>query len=340
MRIYIPDPAEFFGFLERAGLEYVALTGPDTGAVMILAEDLAMAQIGLRYHAYRAGQGVLCDVYSVTGDDYGDYLGHSFYPEALAHRLLDGRRPSGAGTALPDMYVPAPRAHLLALAYHLAYRLGEESGLALAEHRETSHAAQLDALARDAGIDLPHTLLDFHEFLKKEGAEIPYDVLVSYIQQDGASPFRSLLAAGQKGEMTLFLLRAAAVRTGAASALISLMRHQYKTIVVKDIPLLDQLRHARRFGGRPAVAVVAYDPQPIPATEDSRAENPDVFNQRRFITRDWRDAFIENTGAPAHIDPVWAADNEALAITTLPLFFSRHEQQDIFHRLAILREDA
>ncbi len=356
MRVYIPDMTEFFSWMDRAGLQYVVLRSfegydkgyPAHGAkedIDLLVEDIALPQIGLRYHKVGKKQGVKCDFYNISGADHGGYLGHSYYPKALAEMALETRR-----LWKDKFYVPGAMAHLLTLLYHIVYHKAEVSKLEIYEERESKYKSAVDNLTRELGIELPHTLWDFHTYLKKNNADIPYDVLITYMQNDfvrrkkGVQMLYCLLGAEQKGELNLFVIRSSAVETGTHEHLIRFLREHYQTIVVKDIPLMARLTQSGKMrggkwrrGGRPAVAVVVFDPKPTPTTAEDRKIHPFVFNSRQFVKRGWRDWFTEKTGLKASTNPIHSTDNEAEAIAHLPLFFSTHEQEDILIRLADLR---
>lgn len=357
MRVYIPDMDEFFGWMDKVGLQYVVLRGflgyeqgyPAHGAkedIDLLVEDVALLQIGLRYHKFGKKQGVKCDIYNVSGTDHGGYLGHAYYPRALAEMALDDRR-----MWKNRFYVPSARAHLLTLIYHIAYQKAEGSKLAIDTPQESKYKAELDMLTAELGIDLPHTLMDFHTLLKKERVSIPYDVLVTYVQNDYAKThvrvglFYSLLVAEQKGEMNLFVIRSIAVETGAHLELLRFLRQNYEMIIVKDIPLVTRLTQSGKMrggkwrrGGRPEIAVVVFDTHPTPTTDADRQNHPYVLNARQFVKRGWREWFTEKTGSKASANPIHSTDNEAEALAHLPLFFSAHEQEDILHRIVERRE--
>lgn len=356
MRVYIPDMDDFFRWMDSVGLQYVVLRGfrhfdqayPAHGAkedIDLLVEDLALPQIGLRYHKFGKKQGVKCDFYNVSGDNHGGFLGHAYYPRALAEEVLSSRR-----MWKDKFYVPGAKAHLLSLIYHIAYQKAEGSKLTLREPKESKYKEELDALTAELGIELPHTLLDFHALLKKENCALPFPALVSYIQNDFTRHFKHvglfycLLAAEQKGEMNLFVIRDIARKTGTHTDLIRFLREHYQVLLVKDIPLSDRLLRAGKMrggkwkrGGKPVIAVLVYDPAPIATTDDDRKIHPYVLNARQFVKRGWREWFTEKTGEKASANPIHSTDNEAEAIGHLPLFFSAHEQEDILDRLARLR---
>ena len=250
------------------------------------------------------------------------------------------------------VFVPDSRSYLLSLIYHLAYQRAEESGFDIsdpAKSRGAKHYDEVAALAKEQGISLPLTLMGFHRFLKESGHGVAYLTLASTLQdhfrRKRKSLFLARVCAEEAGEMNLFIIRGLAVAKKAHGELIRRLRAHYAVLAVKDIPWAVRLTKGARMrgakwnrGGLPAIAVVVFDPRPVVTSENDRERiSPFVFNSRRSLTIYLKEWFIKTSGASAFADPVDCADNEAEALGCLPLFFSGHEQEDIFGRLSEMR---
>lgn len=360
MRIFVPDLTEFFTWLEKEGHTYVVLRGfldfdkgyPRPGTkqdVDLLVEDAANEPIRKRYGRYKRKQGVICDVYGVTSKAHGRYVERPYYPKALAEYTLAGRR------KWKNMfYVPAARAHLLSLIYHLAYQKKQErSGIDISDpalSAGSKYCREIDHLTAETGIALPCTLSAFHALLKKEGYAIPYEHLVSTLQDQFHHEYKDLflaqVCAGEKGELNMYVIRKVSVDQKTHADLINALRKHYTVLAVKDIPLMTRVMKSRKMrggkwrrGGQPCIAVIVFDPHPIPRSGDDGKNHPFVFNARQFIKTEIREWFTKTTGLHPKENPIHSTDNEAEAVGHLPLFFSRHEQDDIFHRLADLRKN-
>ncbi len=363
MRIYIPDMTEFFAWMDRVGQAYAVLRGfqhfdhgyPAHGAkedVDLLVADAALPLIVEKYGATRKSKGVKCDLYSVTGAQGGGYLGQAYMPAALAREVLDGRR-----LWKNIFYVPGARAHLLSLLYHITYQKAGLSKLPMEGAGPSKYQAEIDSLTTELGIDLPHSLSAFHDFLKTAHFSATPEVLAAYVQNDYAravkmkgkghkhvQPFYCRLFAEQKGEMNMFVIRDIAIRTGTHEKFIEMLRQHYEIMLIKKIPWLQKLTQSRKMrggkwsrGGKPGIVVLVYDRDPIATSSEDRKIHPYVFNNRQFVKRGWREWFTQETGSKPSANPIHSTDNEAEAVAHLPLFFSETEQQEIFHRLAEIR---
>lgn len=338
-----------------AGHGYVVLRGfmdfpkhgfPLPGAkqdIDLLVDDAALAAIRQRYGHYRRRQGVKCDIYNVTGGADGGWLGHPYFPQALAQESLAERR---LWRGL--FYVPPARQHLLGLAYHIAYQKAETSGIDSSDPEKSGgskYLAELGMLCAELNITLAYTLFALHELLKKAGYSAPVPILNAILRNDFAhhrkSFFLASVCAEQKGEMNLFVIRGVAVAKNTQQHFLDALRSQYEIIAIKEIPLLTRFvksRHMRggkwRFGGRPRIAIVVWDPNPIPVTGGNNKAHPFVFNSRQFFKPALREWFTKTTGARPKLNPLHSTDNEAEAIGHLPLFFTELEQAEIFRVLA------
>ncbi|ROT97991.1 hypothetical protein [Histidinibacterium lentulum] len=167
---YIPPALGVRGFFEAlkdAGTPHVVLRWfedlPRVGRghdVDILVSDEGMATIEALLSTWPRGQKI--DVFSVTGANGG-----GFRPDLLSGGV-PGFPPSRAAEILATRIrdpgpwsVPAPRQHLLGLAYHAVYLKGYQSGLAPdggtppRQEGSRDYAAVLRGLAPGAGVALP-----------------------------------------------------------------------------------------------------------------------------------------------------------------------------------------
>jgi hypothetical protein len=357
LRVYIPDMTEFFAWMEQSGHGYVVLRGfsgfadayPGHGAkedVDLLVADEAVLPIQTRYRSVLKRRGVKCDVYSVSGHGHGGYLGLPYYPSAFAAETIATRR------RFRDLfYVPDARHHLLSLLYHIAYQKMEASKIHIddpAQSAGSKYIAEIDALCAETGDSLAHSLTAYHDFLRDAGLAPSYDVLAAYVQNQFAHDVKSMFMARLfhefSGEMNMFVIRGVAVETGTHTALIDMLREHYKTILIKDIPFVTRAMESGKMrggkwrrGGRPHIVVLVFDPHPQETTEEDRKVHPFVFNSRQFAKRGFREWFTKTTGRKPSANPLHSTDNEAEAVGHFPLFFSAHEQEDIFLRLKEMR---
>jgi len=360
MRLYIPDMTDFFAWMDAQGYRYAVLRSftkfdqgyPALGGkedIDMLVEDRALMPVYARYHAIGRKSGVKCDLYNATGADRGGYLGGSYYPPALAEEILSTRR-----RWKNLFYVPGAMAHLRSLLYHVAYHKAELSKMHLDDETQSQaskYIPDIKALMEETGVSgIPMTLMGIHAWLKSQGLGLSPEALARFAQNDFSRLWKHVgmlycqIAAEQKGEMNLFVIRSVAVETETHHDLINFLREHYQILVVKDLPLVNRVLRGRRMrggkwrrGGYPAIAVIVYDENPVATTAEHRKVHPFVLNGRQFVKREWREWFTKKTGKKASANPIHSTDNEAEALAHLPLFFSPHEEEDLLDRLARLR---
>lgn len=360
MRIFVPDMAELFGWLEQSGWRYVVLrnapafaTGwPAVGGkedVDLLVEDAALAAIREKYVKVGRRGGVKCDFYDVSGTGEGAYCGEAYYPRPLAELMLADRE-----RFADRFYVSAPKGYLYGLMYHIAYQKAERSKIDRVDpekSRDSKYLPELRDLMTRSGIEVSISLSDFDEALHLAGLQPTRRqlaaILVNDFSRDVKSRFLADTADRPEGEMNLFVIRRIALKKGLVDAMAERIREHYEVIAETDIPWFTRVKTSKRMrggkwrrGGHPVRALVVWDPAPIPTTEDERKVHPFVFNGRQFMKRSLREWFAEVTGLDPWHNPLHSTDNEAEAMGHLPLFFSPNECEAIYARMAALRGEA
>ncbi|MBP7704252.1 MAG: hypothetical protein KA105_03065 [Caulobacter sp.] len=357
MRIFVPDMAELFSWLEQSGWKYVVLRNapafvssyPPVGGkddVDLLVEDAALAPIKEKYGRYRRRQGVKCDFYDVSGTGEGTYCGEAYYPRALAELMLNERE-----RFADRFHVAAPKGYLYGLIYHIAYQKAERSKIDREDAEksgESKYVPELRDLMARSEIELPLTLTAFDDELTRVGLRPTYRqlaaILVNDFSRDVKSRFLAQACDRFEGEMNLFVIRKIALKKGLVEAMADRIREHYDVIAETDIPWMVRMKTSKRMrggkwrrGGHPVRAMVVYDPSPNPTTEEDRKVHPFVFNSRQFMKRGLRDWFAETTGLDPWHNPLHSTDNEAEAMGHLNLFFSPAERDAIYDRLAVIR---
>ncbi len=357
MRVYVKGMDEFFSWMDEKNWAYVVLRNGDELArgfpkpgskndVDLLVSDPAVEPIRTKYGPVSKSSGVKCDVYSVSRGLGADFLGHAYYPEALAQSVLRNRVRHAAG-----FYVPSPQDWLDSLIYHVAYQKAESSGFTYDDPQpgaKTKYVAELHGLMLKTGIQLELTLKAFHEHLIRRGYAAEESRLISYVQNDFAHHRKSRLFAELlnhgPGEMNLFVIRSSAVRHKAHLHLIKWLRRHYRFLLVKSVDWHARLIRSREMrgnkwsrGGKPWIAIVVFDPKPCATSSADRKIHPFVFNSTQFVKREMREWFIKNHPVRPSINPIHSTDNEAEAIGHFPLFFQKAEEDRIYRRLAAAR---
>ncbi len=346
MAIRLDAARELYGWLNGQGKPYVVLPFPGDGPMDLLADDALVADLNGLLSAKRARGASLFKVYGVEGAHGSDYLGFTLFPEPLARRTLRQRIRAPEGC-----YAPSPEDRADTLAYHLTYHRSEQSGIHWRDPAENEDGPGVAAMLRAldaAGLAMPLTQRALHNPLVARGFGVTPQRRRAYIANDfryGRKVFfHARLLHQLPGEMNLFVIRDTAVKYAMHEWLVERLREIYEIIIVKPVPWLTRMRLRRRmrrgnwrYGGKPRFAVVVFDRQPRPASEDQRHLHAFMFNAKQLIKQEWREWFVRNTAAPKTADPIHSTDNEAEAGALLELFFSADEQAAIFSRLCELR---
>jgi hypothetical protein len=334
-RHFIPPSLGIAGFLralEEKGIRYVVLRWfedlpelpPGEDLDLLVADDdveqvraLASSRPGL----------VPCDLYSVSGRPGTAYRNMAYFPPALAEGILE-RAVRHRGR----YRIPSPRDHFLSLSYHALYHKGAASGLPsrLLESQdapEHDYAAVLGELARALGIDVSLTLEDLDEYLATEGWRPPLDTLGRLARRNAWVGRRIAgLAAGDTQEyrgLVVFLVRRRAVELGFADEIAERLAARGFEIVLRRTLSPDAAervrRHARganwergpypRSGGPPALALVAFDPSPLPPTRAQEAEHPGLENARILAKTAIRDALNARLPEDEHCNWLHSSDH-------------------------------
>jgi hypothetical protein len=337
---------ELYGWLNGQGHSYVVLSLLAGGPIDLLVDDALIAGLNGFLSAKRGRGGPRVRVYGVEGADGSDYLGFALLPEALARRMLRRRIRGPEGC-----YAPSPEDHADALAYRLIYQQSEQSGIHWrdpAENQDGPGVAAMRKAMDAAGLATPLTQRALHNHLVAGGFGVTPERLRAYIAndlRDGRKVFFHARLLNQlPGEMNLFVIRETAVKYAMHEWLVERLREIYEVITIKPVPWLTRMRVRGRMrrgnwrhGGKPRFAVVVFDHQPRPTSEDQRHLHAFVFNAKQLIKQEWREWFVNNTAAPKTADPIHSTDNEAEAGALLELFFTADEQAAIISRLRDLR---
>lgn len=359
MRIFIPSMTDFFTFMDHKNFSYVFLRGiesfengfPAWGSkkdVDLLVDDRAIEELYAQYGAIKKTKGVKCDIYSPSGHLDSGYLGFPYFPERLAHEMLNSRR-----MHKDKFYVPSAKARLKSLIYSVTYHKGSVSKIHINDATQSSKSKYIPELSRlmdQTNIQIPFTLIDFHKYLQSENLAISYDRLVAYVQNDFKHHrkdhfFARIMHDMVDGEMNLYFIRKTTVKNGRTEQFLNHLREHFEIVYQKNVPFwtrLLKMKHIRgnkwRRGGKPYIAVVVYDHNPTPLSEEEKTNQPHVLNRNQFNKQQWRLDFVENNPVKKSANPIHSTDNEAEAVGHFPLLFDASEQAKVFSRLKEIRD--
>lgn len=143
----------------------------------------------------------------------------------------------------------------------------------------------------------------------------------------------------RKGEMNLFVVRDIATRQeGGVEMVMNELSKHYKILHSQRISWKFRWFKAHTIrggkwkrGGKPKIAVIVFDPEPIEIVNENDASHthPFVFNARQFFKPEFREAFSRRFKINPKLNPLHSADNEFEALEHLPFLFSGDEVKQI-----------
>lgn len=305
----------FREFNER-GIEYVVLRWfeklpslkPNEDIDMLIADDSLEEAL----EVLQSQPGIQpCDVYSESGLARSDYCGTPYYPAPVARRLLEG-----AVLHNGLCRVPNPEDYFHSLAYHAVYHKGPGSDLPRTANGDTpggkgshDYRTVLQAMASKLGVSAEISLEGLHEYLQAHGwgpsAEMLGRLAVAcpknqWLQSLAARLDRHVVDQG----LAVFVVRKQAVDEGHGDFIIEMIRESGFDILAAKQLTDEEIEFAaartrggnwsqggpfQRSGGPPALAVIAYDRDPLPLDKKQRRRFPERTNARIFIKETIRD---------------------------------------------------
>jgi len=181
LRLRIGDFHAFIRALNQNGVDYVVLRGlhdgnpsPDEDVDFMLKASHILKII--RTAAGFPGS-IPCDIYF---DTYQSVECYPYYPPVFALKILGKKVKNNQ-----DCYVPDAYHHLVSLLYHITYHKGLTKGFNRDDGKMTPESKYYDtiiSLIESNGFEnrFELSLSGFHQFLKNENVNMPYDMLVKW----------------------------------------------------------------------------------------------------------------------------------------------------------------
>lgn len=215
----------FLGFLHDKGVNYVVLRffeklpmlyreGGDLD-LLVADEDERAVKNFLQLNPGSIG----VDVWTVSRTTFNDI---TYYPPALARKILEGAVDGPAGSR-----IPLPKDAFLALAYHVVYHKGPFAGvpseiteIVVNKSPENDYGGVLSRMADDLGIDVDITMEALDEYLAREGWRPHFDTLAKIAPKNKWvwQRFFSSAASNEVG-LGIFLLKKKAFTARAVDAI-------------------------------------------------------------------------------------------------------------------------
>lgn len=240
----IGDFQAFVRALNQNGVDYAVLRGlhdgnptPDEDVdFMIKASHIHKI---IRVAACFPGS-IPCDIYF---DTYQSVECYPYYPPAFAVKILESRVKNKQACYVPDAY-----SHLVSLLFHITYHKGLIKGFDRSNGKITPESKYYDTimfLIECNGLEgrFELSLDGFHQFLKNENLNMPYDMLVKWpirnetidaiTEMEGRSLREELPA--DKENLVVFIIRDDAARADIIEFIEGAISDNYSILFSKEL---------------------------------------------------------------------------------------------------------
>jgi hypothetical protein len=276
-----------------------------------------------------------CDVYSESGLAGSAYCGTPYYPPKVARWILDGAVRHNGLCKVPNAWD-----YFHSLAYHAVYHKGAsshlEAGNSLPKAKGTpehDYAGILRNMSEQLEIRSQISLEGLHAHLQRNGWGPSPEMLVRLAGACPSNGWLTTLAGRQEPHLhnqglTVFVIRREAVRRSLAEQIIGEIEKSGFEILATSELLPEEVEQAaarsrggnweagepyQRPGGPPAIAVIAYDRQPLPPSRRQRRKFPQRTNARIFVKESIRDAIVAELPENERFNALHSSDNAAEA---------------------------
>jgi hypothetical protein len=363
---HAPGLTGLFRKFDQQGVRYVVLRWfeslpdiePDEDVDLLVADH----SLGDAIRIFESLPGIQpCDVYSESGLARSAYCGTPYYPAHVARRLLDGAVRHNDLCMVPNAWDC-----FHSLAYHAVYHKGTRSNLSrgtagLNDKPKSDHdfATILRVMANRLNIDVDISLEGLHAYLQETGWGPSPEMLARLAVACWRSKWLQILAqplpayVHEQG-LTVFVLRRMAVQQGFQDQMIRMIRESGFEILATKVlsPVEMEYAAARtrggnwtvggpfdRSGGGPAVAVIAYDRDPLPPNRKQRRRFPQRTNARIYVKEAIRDAIIAQLPPKQSFNALHSSDHAAEAWHMIEVL-APEMLEDIRDRLQQIRDGA
>lgn len=244
LQLMIGNFHAFIRALNQSGVDYVVLRGlhdgnpsPDEDVDFILKASHILKIIGV---AARFPGSIPCDVYF---DTYQSVECYPYFPPVFALKILEKKVKNNQ-----DCYVPNDYYHLVSLLYHLTYHKGLIKGFNQNDGKitpENKYYETILYLIECNGFKdrFELSLNGFHQFLKNENFNMPYDMLVKWPKRNETidaitkmeeQPLREELLTDKKN-IVVFIIRDDAAQADIIEYIKGVISDNYSILLSKEL---------------------------------------------------------------------------------------------------------
>nr|WP_320193784.1 hypothetical protein [uncultured Desulfobacter sp.] len=255
LRLRIGDFHSFIRALNQNDVDYVVLRGlhdgnpsfdEDVDFMLKASHILKIIRVAACFPGSHP-----CDVYF---DTYQSVECYPYYPPVFALKILEKKVKNNQ-----DCYVPDAYHHLVSLLYHITYHKGLTKGFNRADGKMTPESKYYDtiiSLIESNGFEnrFELSLKGFHQFLKSENVNMPYDMLVKWpkrnetidaITQMEEQSLREELGTDNQN-IVVFIIRDDAGQADIIDYIKGTIREYYSVLFSKELTQ-EQVNNAIQF---------------------------------------------------------------------------------------------
>ena len=272
------------------------------------------------------GTGDKCDIYTLTGSNFGSHRGLPYFQSNLGITLLNTK------VLYRGAYVPSPQLYFASLAYHAVFHKGKGSGLPgfciQSSDAEHEYPTILNNQAKALDLDVDMTVQGIYQWLEERDFSPADDTLTKLVEIKPELAFlqKPLFSDARGGDLIVYVVRERLVKDGLLDDFKTFLEKEFLFDVV-DVKMLDvkekdicasRIRGGKwdqgpyKFsGGEPVALVVVFDPSPKPLNDEDMKRQPRMTNRNNLEAKyRYRDKIQDGGLKKSDYNGVHSSDNE------------------------------
>ena len=339
---------QFFMILNERRINYVLLRWwenfpeiPEGEDMDILIQDDHRDRIQDLLTYTDNGTGLKCDIYTVTGSNYGAHKGIPYYQSNLSHHLLESR------ILFKGVYVPSPSMYFASLTYHALFHKGANSGLEgfnrTASSIEHDYSKVLKKQMPFLELEFKPNVENLYNWLKDQNYLPAEDTLSKLVEiKPELARFQASLSSDIRGgELIVYVIRDRLLKDKLVKDLMFFLKDSY-CFEILDLKILNS--EERRIcsrnirggkwdkgpfkysGGLPVAVLSVFDYHPKPLSEKALQKQSRMTNLNNLNAKYAFRSLINNSSKikKSNYNGVHSSDNEQDALYYLTLMGEKY----------------
>lgn len=289
------------------------------------------------------GTGDKCDIYTLTGSNFGSHRGLPYFQSNLGNTLLNTK------VLYRGAYVPSPQLYFASLAYHAVFHKGIGSGLPgfyiQSSDAEHEYPTILNKQAKALDLDVDMTVQGIYQWLEERDFSPADDTLTKLVEIKPELAFlqKPLFSDARGGDLIVYVVRERLVKDGLLDDFKTFLEKEFLFDVV-DVKMLDakekdicasRIRGGKwdegpyKFsGGEPVALVIAFDPSPSPLNDEESKKQPRMTNSNNLVAKYQYRNRVNGLGfKSSDYNGVHSSDNEQDALFYISLLGDKYSNK-------------